>query len=224
MTNNTTKYTLTAEQRDGLMGLISHYIAHETLNAARKAYNILDQLSTNPEINQLFKMLKDKGGAIVSSNEAHEIEIAEARVTGRFSVDDDGFGFIWRYPEWLKKVSGKESLPAEPADKYAPDLKGHKFDTSKYVPLGIHESEKVAPVAGEVAEAYKYITEYYKSGFGEHRRNSAQALQKALVYARKHLDLGWYDESSKKLKNHIDHVLSAYENPTTPEAAGEKND
>lgn len=55
-------------------------------------------------INQLFGMLKDKGGAIVSSNDAHEIEIADARATGRFSVDEDGFGFIWCYPEWLKNA------------------------------------------------------------------------------------------------------------------------
>ena len=48
-----------------------------------------------------LEKLRD-GGAIVSSNECSELEIANARTTDRFFVDDDGFGYVWRTPEWLK--------------------------------------------------------------------------------------------------------------------------
>ncbi len=72
-------------------------------------------------ISQLFKRLKDEGGAIVSSNDAHEIEIQDARCTGRFSVDEDGFGFIWRYPEWLAKAMGKETLIAAATRPVTPE-------------------------------------------------------------------------------------------------------
>lgn len=50
--------------------------------------------------NFLFKLRS--GGAIVSSNECSEIEISNARVTDRFFVDNDGYGYVWRTPEWLK--------------------------------------------------------------------------------------------------------------------------
>lgn len=42
------------------------------------------------------------GGAIVSSNECSQMELADANITGRFFIDEDGYGYVWRTPEWLK--------------------------------------------------------------------------------------------------------------------------
>jgi hypothetical protein len=52
----------------------------------------------------LLEKLKSEGGAIVTSDMCSEIEMAEARVTGRWWVDEDGIGYVLRYPEWLKKA------------------------------------------------------------------------------------------------------------------------
>jgi len=51
--------------------------------------------------NQLIDQLVTDGGAIVSSGECSEMEIADAQATGRFSVREDGMGFVRRYAEWL---------------------------------------------------------------------------------------------------------------------------
>jgi hypothetical protein len=51
--------------------------------------------------NQLIDQLVTEGGAIVSSGECSEMEIADAQATGRFSVREDGMGFVRRYAEWL---------------------------------------------------------------------------------------------------------------------------
>ena len=50
---------------------------------------------------ELLVELARKGGAIVSSSEASEIEIADSQVTKRFAIDNDGLGFIRRTKEWL---------------------------------------------------------------------------------------------------------------------------
>ena len=50
---------------------------------------------------EFLKKLKN-GGAIVCSGECSEIEIVDARLTDRFFVDEDGFGYVLRYPVWLK--------------------------------------------------------------------------------------------------------------------------
>ena len=46
--------------------------------------------------------LSQRGGAIVSSNECSEMELADARMTDRFLVDANGYGYVWRTAEWLK--------------------------------------------------------------------------------------------------------------------------
>lgn len=51
---------------------------------------------------QLIEKMTKEGGAIVSSNSCSEIEIANARTTDRFAVNDDGLGYILRTPEWLR--------------------------------------------------------------------------------------------------------------------------
>lgn len=43
----------------------------------------------------LFTLLKEKGGRIVSSNDCSPVEIAEARACDRMFIDEDGFGFIY---------------------------------------------------------------------------------------------------------------------------------
>lgn len=43
---------------------------------------------------ELFKKLRN-GGAIVSTNDLSETEIAEARACNRMWVDEDGFGYVY---------------------------------------------------------------------------------------------------------------------------------
>jgi len=52
---------------------------------------------------ELINQLASKGGAIVSSNDCSELEIADAQATGRFAVDEEGLGFVRRTKEWLVK-------------------------------------------------------------------------------------------------------------------------
>jgi hypothetical protein len=48
----------------------------------------------------LYK-LAEGGGAIVSSNNCSEMEIANAQACGRFFVDPDGLGYVLRSKRWL---------------------------------------------------------------------------------------------------------------------------
>lgn len=57
--------------------------------------------NTEMTIDQLIDQLVTEGGAIVSSSACSEMEIADAQATGRFSVREDGMGFVRRYAEWL---------------------------------------------------------------------------------------------------------------------------
>ena len=59
-------------------------------------------------IDQLIDQLVTEGGAIVSSSACSEMEIADAQATGRFSVREDGMGFVRRYAEWLALQFGRE--------------------------------------------------------------------------------------------------------------------
>lgn len=59
-------------------------------------------------INQLIDQLVTDGGAIVSSGDCSEIEIANAKATGRFTVRDDGMGFVRRSKEWLALQLARE--------------------------------------------------------------------------------------------------------------------
>ncbi len=75
---------------------------------------------------QLIQDVIEHGGAIVSSNDASLIEIANAEACGRFAVNADGFGFVRRTKEWLEYVKSREGLltVAQPATP----------DTSKPIP------------------------------------------------------------------------------------------
>ena len=59
-------------------------------------------------ITQLIQQLITEGGAIVTSDACSEMEIADARATGRFSVNEDGIGFVRRYQEWLAISKARE--------------------------------------------------------------------------------------------------------------------
>ena len=53
---------------------------------------------------ELLVELVKHGGAIVSSNDCTEMEIVDARVHGRFAVDDEGMGYVRRMKEWLDRI------------------------------------------------------------------------------------------------------------------------
>lgn len=55
---------------------------------------------------ELFEKLKMNKGKIVSSASCTELEISEARVSARFYVDEDGFGFVY-FPEDVKSLDDK---------------------------------------------------------------------------------------------------------------------
>lgn len=59
-------------------------------------------------IEQLVRQLREEGGAIVNTGACSEMEIADARSSGRYAVDEDGFGYVRRYKEWLRKIEVHE--------------------------------------------------------------------------------------------------------------------
>jgi hypothetical protein len=58
---------------------------------------------------QLIAQLSTEGGAIVCTSDCSIIEIADAQVTGRMFVDDDGIGFVRRTKEWLALQKSREA-------------------------------------------------------------------------------------------------------------------
>lgn len=60
---------------------------------------------------QLIQQLVDCGGAIVSSNDCGQMEIADARARGRFAVDSEGLGFVRRPKEWLARIHREDDYP-----------------------------------------------------------------------------------------------------------------
>ena len=58
--------------------------------------------------NDLIEQLVTEGGSIVSSGDCSEMEIADAKATGRFMVRDDGMGFVRRSKEWLALQLARE--------------------------------------------------------------------------------------------------------------------
>lgn len=63
------------------------------------------------DIDDFLDQLVEKGGAIVSSNEASIMEIADARATDRIYIrEEDSLGFIRRPQEWINK---KGVIPSE---------------------------------------------------------------------------------------------------------------
>lgn len=48
----------------------------------------------------LQRLASEQNGAIVSSNACSEMEIANARATDRFFVDNEGLGYVLRTHKW----------------------------------------------------------------------------------------------------------------------------
>lgn len=57
---------------------------------------------------QLFEQVAIYGGAIVSTGDCSEMEIADAKANGRFSILEDGTGFVRRTKEWLALQLARE--------------------------------------------------------------------------------------------------------------------
>ena len=68
---------------------------------------IKPKIMKTPE--QLLTDLAFEGGAIVSTNECSEIELADARVSGRFAAWENGIGFVRRTREWLAIQKNREA-------------------------------------------------------------------------------------------------------------------
>lgn len=54
---------------------------------------------------ELIKKLALEGGAIVSSANCTEMEIADAAATNRFAVDANGLGYVLRTKQWLDRAT-----------------------------------------------------------------------------------------------------------------------
>lgn len=57
----------------------------------------------------LFDLLKQHGGKIVTSSDVNHLEIADARVDGRMWVDADGIGYVFMpkdYASYVKDTRG----------------------------------------------------------------------------------------------------------------------
>lgn len=55
-------------------------------------------------MNDLIKKLGTDGGAIVSTGDCSELEIAHARARGYLYVDDNGLGYVLRSRRWLERA------------------------------------------------------------------------------------------------------------------------
>jgi hypothetical protein len=69
--------------------------------------------------NQLIEQLVTEGGAIVSSGDCSEMEIADAQAHGRFSVREDGMGFVRRTKEWLALQLAREKAHPNTDGRYS---------------------------------------------------------------------------------------------------------
>lgn len=62
-----------------------------------------------------------KGGAIISAKQLDRLEVAEAKMDGQFFEDEQGFGYVWKSPEWLNT---REKAFEKYADPVSPRIKG----------------------------------------------------------------------------------------------------
>jgi len=70
------------------------------------------------QTSKLIAQLAKEGGAIVSTGDCSEIEIANARATGRFAVDNCGYGYVRRTKEWLALQLAREKAHPNTDGKY----------------------------------------------------------------------------------------------------------
>lgn len=72
---------------------------------------------------EFLDVLASQGGAIVSSNECSEMEIADAAARGDFYVNEDSLGFIRRTQKWLNLHRDNKLPTEEDIKQYIKDLK-----------------------------------------------------------------------------------------------------
>ena len=68
--------------------------------------------------NQLIDKLAEDGGALVSTVDCSEMEIAYAQSAGLFATRDDGCGFVLRSKEWLALQKTREINDPNTAGKF----------------------------------------------------------------------------------------------------------
>jgi hypothetical protein len=78
-------------------------------------------------LKQILEQLVNEGGAIVTTNECSEMEIADAKATGRMTVDENGIGYVRRYREWLNRHKtcvqpDCQNVQSVPPERSAPDV------------------------------------------------------------------------------------------------------
>lgn len=61
---------------------------------------------------ELFKQLAEDGGAIVSTKDCSQLEIAYANANGKMWVDEFGCGFVLRSQLWLDLTKWRENAMA----------------------------------------------------------------------------------------------------------------
>ncbi len=88
---------------------------------------------------ELIEQLVEVGGAIVSTNDCSEMEIAQARVDGRFTTLG-AFGFVRRTKEWLELQKAREVAHPNTDGRYGwisrakKNFKCATFDQSEITP------------------------------------------------------------------------------------------
>ena len=81
--------------------------------------NKKEQATQAIESHNIISRLLSGGGAIVSSNDCSELEIADAMATGRMLVRDDGMGFVCRTKEWLALQLAREVAHPNTGARYS---------------------------------------------------------------------------------------------------------
>ena len=141
--------------------------------------------------NQLINKIVTEGGALVSSNDCSEMEIADAQDTGRFSTNDDGMGFVLRSKEWLALQMAREKAHPNSPFGYASSILAEisaeveratkKFPTWPTDP--IHANAVVQEEAGELTKEVLQLTyEPHKSSKEAVRTEAVQLAAMAIRF------------------------------------------
>lgn len=93
----------------------------ETDNLKQEGSNANTMLPAAADMKDLFSLLAEYGGKIISSNDLHHDLIAQSRASNRMYVDENSLGYIWeppfagRFPMTVKEVEMFEKCyPIEP--------------------------------------------------------------------------------------------------------------
>ena len=106
--------------------------------------------------NELLEALITERGAIVTSADCSEMELAFARQEGRFHVDANGMGFVLRPGRW--RVKAEAALKADYADCLDPDplLENIRQQQAREaVQSRLRLEEEDSPLCAELARAIR---------------------------------------------------------------------